>query len=314
MLIAFGLTIIGFVLLVKSADWLVDGSASLAKRLDISEIAIGLTVVAFGTSAPELIVNIIASFKNYDEIAFGNIIGSNIFNVLMVLGIAGLIRPIFVLRNTVLKEVPFVLASTILVFLLANNFFGFPGHTLSRLDGFILLVAIFLFFIYVFGISKDTQNFQVHLISLPKSIIFIVLGIIGLFVGGKLVVTNAVKIAEHLHVSEKFIALTIVALGTSLPEMVTSIISVLKKHNNIAIGNVLGSNIFNLLLVLGISSIIHPLEFDPLLNIDFLLLILTTLILFFTLFLGKKHKIYRLEAIAFLILYLLYLIFLFHRK
>ena len=314
MLIAFGLTIIGFVLLVKSADWLVDGSASLAKRLDISEIAIGLTVVAFGTSAPELIVNIIASFKNYDEIAFGNIIGSNIFNVLMVLGIAGLIKPIFVLRNTVLKEVPFVLASTILVFLLANNFFGFPGHTLSRLDGFILLVAIFLFFIYVFGISKDTQNFQVHLISLPKSIIFIVLGIIGLFVGGKLVVTNAVKIAEHLHVSEKFIALTIVALGTSLPEMVTSIISVLKKHNNIAIGNVLGSNIFNLLLVLGISSIIHPLEFDPLLNIDFLLLILTTLILFFTLFLGKKHKIYRLEAIAFLILYLLYLIFLFHRK
>ncbi|RLC50170.1 MAG: sodium:calcium antiporter [Candidatus Cloacimonadota bacterium] len=313
MLIAFGLTIIGFVLLVKSADWLVDGSASLAKRLDISEIAIGLTVVAFGTSAPELIVNIIASFKNYDEIAFGNIIGSNIFNVLMVLGIAGLIRPIFVLRNTVLKEVPFVLASTILVFLLANNF-GFSGHTLSRLDGFILLVAIFLFFIYVFGISKDTQNFQVHLISLPKSIIFIVLGIIGLFVGGKLVVTNAVKIAEHLHVSEKFIALTIVALGTSLPEMVTSIISVLKKHNNIAIGNVLGSNIFNLLLVLGISSIIHPLEFDPLLNIDFLLLILTTLILFFTLFLGKKHKIYRLEAIAFLILYLLYLIFLFHRK
>ncbi|OQX70557.1 MAG: hypothetical protein B6D62_04465 [Candidatus Cloacimonas sp. 4484_275] len=313
MLIAFGLTIIGFVLLVKSADWLVDGSASLAKRLDISEIAIGLTVVAFGTSAPELIVNIIASFKNYDEIAFGNIIGSNIFNVLMVLGIAGLIKPIFVLRNTVLKEVPFVLASTILVFLLANNF-GFSGHTLSRLDGFILLVAIFLFFIYVFGISKDTQNFQVHLISLPKSIIFIVLGIIGLFVGGKLVVTNAVKIAEHLHVSEKFIALTIVALGTSLPEMVTSIISVLKKHNNIAIGNVLGSNIFNLLLVLGISSIIHPLEFDPLLNIDFLLLILTTLILFFTLFLGKKHKIYRLEAIAFLILYLLYLIFLFHRK
>jgi len=313
MLIAFMLVFLGFLLLIKSADWLVDGSASLAKRFEISEIAIGLTVVAFGTSAPELIVNIIASFKHYDEIAFGNIIGSNMFNMLMVLGVAGLLRPIAVLRNTVLKEIPIVLLSTILVFLLVNNFF-FGGYKLSGWDGVILLLAISLFFVYVFGISKDTENFEVHLLKLRKSIILVVLGIIGLFIGGKLVVTNSVKIALHLQVSEKFIALTIVALGTSLPEMVTSVISVIKKHNNIAIGNVLGSNIFNLLLVLGVSSIIHPLKYDPQLNIDFLFLIGGTVILFFALFIGKKHRISRPVAASFLGLYLLYLIFLFHRK
>jgi len=314
MFLAIILLIIGFIVLIKGAEFLVDGSSSLAKKMSISQLAIGLTIVAFGTSAPELIVNLIASFKGHDAIAFGNIIGSNIFNVLVVLGVACLITQIKVQKNTVLKEIPILLIATIFVFCLCNNC-GFSGSSLSRFDGIILISGLLLFFYYVSRISKTRElEVDVKIFSNQRTPIYIILGIIGLFIGGELVVHNAVIIARLLGVSDKFIALTIVALGTSLPELVTSVLAVIKKHNDLAIGNVVGSNIFNLLLVLGLSSIIHPLEYNPELNIDFFLLILITIILFFTFIVGKRRIMARNEAIFFLILYAGYLLFIFNRK
>jgi len=314
MYISILLLIVGFVVLIKGAEFLVDGSSSLAKRFQISQIAIGLTIVAFGTSAPELVVNLIAGFQGRNDIAFGNILGSNIFNTLMVLGIAGIIYPIAVKENTVLKEIPIMLISTIGVFVLANNF-GLKGSALSRIDGIILLLGLFAFLMYVKKISKlKDLKVDVKIYSPFITGLYIILGIIGLFAGGRLVIHHAVRIAQSLNVSPKFIALTIVALGTSLPELVTSIIAVTKNHDDLAIGNVVGSNIFNLLLVLGVTSFIQPLSYNTALNIDFLLLIVVTIILFVTMYTGRKHKLDRLEAIFLVLLYLSYLIFLIFRK
>jgi cation:H+ antiporter len=309
------LLVIGFLMLIKSADLLVNGASSLAKRFSISEIAIGLTIVAFGTSAPELIVNILSSTGGHNEICFGNVIGSNIFNTLMVLGIAGVIHPIYVERNTVKKEIPFVFVGTILVFALAVNF-GLPGNTLSRFDGLILIISLFLFFFYVLGISKETipSTVEINLMPIPKSVIFVLIGIIGLFFGGNIVVKNAVSIARMLDVSEKFIGITIVALGTSLPELVTSVMAIKKKRYGLAVGNVIGSNLFNIFLVLGATAIINPITYPVSLNIDFYFLIIITLILFITMFTGKKRRLDRWEAVTFIILYICYIVFLIYRK
>lgn len=311
MLSSILLLLIGFVIVIKGADLLIDGASSLAKKLSISEIAIGLTIVAFGTSAPELIVNIFASIGGHHEITFGNILGSNIFNILMVLGIAGIISTISVQRNTVLKEIPFLLAATLLVFGLA-----LWNSDLSLLDGIILFIFLLLFFIYVFGIlkAKPLQGSDIKEHSYLITILMMILGIIGLFFGGKFVVDNAVIIARHYEVSEKFIGLTIVALGTSLPELVTSVIAITKGRNDLAIGNVIGSNIFNILLVLGVSSLITPIHYDISLNIDFTFLCVITIILFITMFIGKKHKLTKIEAVFFVMLYLVYLVFIFYRK
>ncbi|MDO9577426.1 MAG: calcium/sodium antiporter [Candidatus Cloacimonadales bacterium] len=315
MSIAAALLVIGFVILIKSADLLVNGASSLAKKFSISEIAIGLTIVAFGTSAPELIVNILSSTGGHSEICFGNVIGSNIFNTLMVLGIAGVVHPIYVEKNTVKKEIPFVFFGTILVFGLAVNF-GFPGNTLSRLDGLILIGSLVLFFFYVLGISKEIipSSVEIHLYPIPKSVIFVIIGIIGLFFGGNIVVKNAVSIARMLQVSEKFIGITIVALGTSLPELVTSVVAVKKKRYGLAVGNVIGSNLFNIFFVLGITALIKPIVYPISMNIDFYFLIIITLILFITMFTGRKRQLDRWEAVTFIFLYVFYIIFLIYRK
>lgn len=315
MILTIFLLILGFVILVKGADFLLDGATSLAKKLSVSDIAIGLTVVAFGTSSPELIVNIIASLKGHPEICFGNIVGSNVFNILVVLGIAGIIYPISVQRNTVRKEIPFLLIGTILVLALANNF-GFPGHALSRIDGLILVLSLLLFFIYVIGISKipASEEYNIIIYSNLKTVIFIILGTLGLFFGGKLVVHQAIKIATDMGVSDKLIALTIIAFGTSLPEFVTSIIAVTRKRYDLAIGNVIGSNIFNLFMVLGVTSLIRPLEYNLSFNTDMFILILITLVFFVTMFTGKKRKLDRTEAYFFILLYIGYLFFIINRK
>lgn len=311
MLISILLLLFGFVIVVKGADFLIDGASSLAKKMSISEIAIGLTIVAFGTSAPELIVNVFASIGGHHEITFGNILGSNIFNILMVLGIAGIISTIVVQRNTILKEIPFLLVATLLVFGLA-----LWNSDLSLIDGIILLVFLIVFFIYVIVLLKDKPllGSDIKERSYFVTILMMVFGMIGLFFGGKFVVDNAVIIARHFEVSEKFIGLTIVALGTSLPELVTSILAITKGRNDLAIGNVIGSNIFNILLVLGVSSLIAPIHYDIALNIDFIFLCVITIMLFTTMFVGKKHKLTKIEAVLFVFLYLVYLVFLFYRK
>lgn len=309
------LLILGFIILVKGADFLLDGATSLAKKLAVSEIAIGLTVVAFGTSSPELVVNILASIRNSHELCFGNVLGSNIFNILVVLGIAGLIYPISVKKNTVKKEIPFLLVGTILVFALANNF-GFHGHLLSRLDGIIMISSLFLFFLYVIGIAKiqGPDEYNIIIFSDFKTGLFMFLGVVGLFLGGEMVVHNAIKIAKMLHVGEKLIALTMVALGTSLPEFVTSVIAVTKKRYDLAIGNVIGSNIFNLFMVLGLIVLISPVEYPRSLDFDFYFLLLITFIFLITMFTGRKRKLDRWEAVLFIILYIGYFIFIIKRK
>jgi cation:H+ antiporter len=304
--------IIGFVFLIKGADLLIDGAVSLAKKFHISEIAIGLTMVAFGTSAPELIVNIISAFRNHPEICYGNVVGSNMFNTLVVLGIAGILKPIHLQKATVRKEIPFVFLGTVLVILLSNNFWA-AGNILSRLDGIILLLCLVFFILYVMRIPRQTINAHYVDMSISKSLFYVFGGIIGLFIGGELVVRNAVDIAHSFQVSEKFISLTIVALGTSLPELVTSIIALRKKSADIAVGNVIGSNLFNIFMVLGTTAIIKPIDFNLELNTDLFILAVITLILFLMVFVGKISKLNKYEASALLLIYAGYMYFLFQR-
>jgi len=243
------LFIIGLFLLIKGADLLVDGSASITKKLNISSIVIGLTIVAFGTSAPEFIVNIFASVQGNSEIAVGNILGSNIANILLILGISAIIYPITAKKNTVLKEIPLSLLAAVVLGLMANDMIidgaGFSGIT--RIDGFILLSFFIIFLYYTFGITKSDEDIveeEIKVFSYSKAIIFILLGLAGLVIGGKWIVDGAIKIAEILNISQSLIGLTIVAIGTSLPELATSAIAAYKKQSDIAIGNVVGSNIF----------------------------------------------------------------------
>lgn len=309
MLLQIGLLVLGFVVLIKGADWLVNGASSLAKKHNVSDLAIGLTVVAFGTSAPEMVVNIFASLQNHQEIVFGNIIGSNNFNLFVILGIAGLITPLVVQSSTVRREIPLSFIAIILLFFLANDFFLPDRHVLSRFDGLILLAMFGLFLLYVYRQLKadpaETRDLDlVH--SHGKIWLLILIGLAGLVIGGRLVVTSAIEMAKAMGVSEKIIGLTIVAAGTSLPELATSVVAALKKNNDIAVGNIIGSNIFNIFLILGVSSLVRPLDFDASFNTDLYLLGLGTIVLLLFMFTGKKRKLDRWEAALLLIGYIVY--------
>lgn len=302
---------VGFILLIKGADWLVNGASSLAKKYNVSNLAIGLTVVAFGTSAPELVVNVFAAAQGHQDIAFGNVIGSNIFNLFVILGIAGLITPLVVKSSTVWKEIPLSFIAIIALYFLANNFFV-TNSSLSRFDGVVLIVIFIIFLIYVYKQLKTADvdiSISNETFSKYKVILLIVGGLIGLVVGGKFIVDSAVSIALDLGVSEKLISLTIVAFGTSLPELATSIVAAYKRNVDIAVGNIIGSNIFNIFLILGVSSVITPLNFDTVFNIDLLFLAIGTSILFLAMFTGKKKILDRWEAILLLALYVGYTIF-----
>ncbi len=320
-LIPFIFFIIGLLMVLKGADYLVDGASSAAKRLNISEIVIGLTIVSFGTSAPELIVNVLSSLKHKNEIVLGNIIGSNIFNTLLILGVAGIIYPLTVAKNTVFKEIPFSLLAVVLIFILGNDNFFNPDkiNIISALDGVIMLVLFAGFMFYIYRISKETENntecgSDIKLMSITKSVIFILIGVIGLFLGGKIVVDNAVEIARLFGVSEKLIALTIISGGTSLPELATSAVAAFKKNSDIAIGNIVGSNIFNVFWILGLSAFISPITYDTVFNMDLLVLIGSTVILFLFMFTLCRNKLDRTEAFIFLMLYFVYTFFIIYRK
>ncbi len=306
------LLVIGFLLLIKGADFLIDGAVSLAKKFHTSEIAIGLTIVAFGTSAPELIVNIVSTIRNQPEICYGNVVGSNMFNTLVVLGIAGIIMPLPLQKATVRKEIPLVFLGTILVILLSNNFWT-GGEILSRWDGIILIICLIFFILYVLRIPRQIHSSEYAAMSVLKTVVFLIGGILGLFLGGELVVKNAVDIALRFHVSKEFIALTIVALGTSLPELVTSLIALRKKSSDIAVGNVIGSNLFNIFLVLGASAIIKPITFNPALNMDLAILAVITMILFLLVIVGKVNHLNKYEASILLLCYVGYIYFLIQR-
>jgi len=309
------LVILGLILVLKGADLFVDSASALAQRFNISELAIGLTIVAFGTSAPEFVVNVFASVQNHQEIVLANILGSNNFNVFIILGLAGIITPLSVHSNTAWKEIPFLLFTSFLLMFLLNNhlFFSEEKSLLNRLEGFILLLLFLLFLFYVYKqLKTDSSTAKLPIKEFPvfKIILFFILGLGGLVVGGKLVVQNAIKIATILQVSEKIIGLTIVSVGTSLPELATSIVAAAKKNNDIAVGNIIGSNIFNILLILGLSSIINPITYDLKFNTDLLILTGGTLFLFIAMYTGKRKKLDRWESILLFVFYMTYMVYL----
>jgi cation:H+ antiporter len=312
-MLVYLLFFIGFVLLIKGADFLVDGASSVAKKLKISNIVIGLTIVAFGTSAPELIVNIMASIKGNSDLAIGNVVGSNIANILLILGISAVIYPLAVKKGTVLKEIPLSLLAAVSLWFMVNDSLidNASASVLSRIDGFILLMFFSIFLYYTFGISKvEGKEEKVKEFKTATSILFVLIGIVFLTIGGKWIVDGAIIIAQQLGMSEALIGLTIVAVGTSLPELATSAVAAYKKNPDIAIGNVVGSNIFNIFWILGVSSLIKPIVFSAELNFDIYFLGVATSFLFLSMFIGKKHLLERWQGILFLLTYVAYLVFL----
>jgi cation:H+ antiporter len=308
------LILIGFVVLVYGANLLVGGASSLANRFNVPNIVIGLTIVAFGTSAPELVVNTFAAAKGNSQIVMGNVIGSNIFNIAAILGISSLIFPLTVKTNTTWIEVPLALLSAVVVIVMANDHLlgNSNPNLISRSDGIILLMFFLIFLAYNIQVSinnKEEATVEVKNHSLVKSILFILLGLGMLVAGGKLIVTYAVKIAQQIGLSERVIALTIVSIGTSLPELATSLVAVSKKNVDIAIGNVVGSNIFNVFFILGISGVIDNITVVKENHIDLWINLASSLLLFIFLFTGKGRKLHRWEGALFLLAYIGYLVY-----
>jgi cation:H+ antiporter len=307
------LLVAGLVLLIKGGDWLVSGASSIARKYGISELVIGLTVVAFGTSAPELVVSVMAAVNRHPEIVLGNVIGSNNFNLFVILGITGIIAPLSVQLNTIRKEIPLSLGAAVLLLLLANEFF-LNGQELSigRWDAIVLLVCFVLFLFYVFKSMKRSEVEEEGGEAVMKTslAVFAVLGGLAvLILGGRWVVNSAVDLARMFHVSEKVIGLTIVAMGTSLPELVTSLVAIRKKSADMAIGNVIGSNIFNIFLILGTSAMIRPMAYSTAFNHDLLLLIAGTILLLIAMFTGSRRKLDRWEALILIAVYVAYLVY-----
>lgn len=315
-ILPYVLFVIGFVLLIKGADLLVDGASSIARRLNVSDLVIGLTVVAFGTSTPELFVNIIASVKGNTDIAIGNVIGSNISNLLLILGVSSVIYPLTVTKGTVWKEIPLSLLAALILGILANDHLidNRGPSALTRIDGLVFLSFFLIFLYYSFSIAKKIEGMEDHVpaktYGFEKSVLLIILGLIGLTLGGKWIVDGAVHLATLFGMSQSLVGLTIVAVGTSLPELATSAMAAHKKNVEIAVGNVVGSNIFNIFFVLGISSVIKPLPFQTRNNVDIGVVILASILLFFAMFTGKKRSLDRWEGIIFLALYAGYILFL----
>lgn len=316
MLLIFLLLLVGLSVLIFGAEILVRGSASLSKKAKIPSLVIGLTVVAFGTSAPELIVNILATLNGSTDIAIGNIVGSNIANILLILGVSALIVNLKVQSSTVWKEIPFAVLAVLMLLIMSNDQFldQTQFNSLTRTDGLALIGFFIIFFYYIFALAKKGNNneeeSEIKVYSYFISIVLTLAGLVCLFFGGQMLVNQSILIAQKAGLSEIFIGLTIVAIGTSLPELVTSLVAAQKKQTDLAVGNIIGSNIFNIFWILGITSLIKPLPVSLNANIDIMICLSITLILFFTMFIGKKHHLEKWQGVLFLIAYLVYMVYL----
>ena len=317
--LSFILLIVGLVLILLGADALVNGASAVARKYGISEFVVGLTIVGIGTSAPELIVSAISAIKGSSDIAIGNVVGSNISNVFMILGITAMISPIVLTKNNLKFDLPIALGVSVLLFVLAYDsiFLGKSTNVISRWDGLILFVLFVLFMIYSFKSSSSEQKDEAsesgteqEKINIVKSAILIIAGLAGLIFGGRLFVNSGSEIARGFGVSDAFIGITVMAVGTSLPELAASINAAMKKKSQMALGNIIGSNIFNILLILGTSSIINPLTLGGITMVDMAMMILTTVLIILSALLINRKEIKRPVGAIFFIIYIAYVIYL----
>lgn len=314
------LIVLGFVMLIKGADFLVDGASNIAKKFHIPEIIIGLTIVSIGTSMPELFVSITSAVKGSSDMAIGNVIGSNIANLLLILGLSSVVRPVKFKRETRIFEMPICFGVSVIFAILCNI-----GQDISRVDSTILIVLFVLFIMYTIIMARQGEEFDKEDgepveenkgksgKSTIKDVFFLLLGVVLLKVGGDLTVNNAVKIAESFNISEKIISVTILAIGTSLPELVTSVSAAIKGKSDIAIGNILGSNIFNMLLIIGVSSMISPIKYNLSYNTDMIFFVVGMLLLALFPVIPPKNKMTRWNGVIYLYMYVAYMISLFVR-
>ena len=308
------LLLVGLGLVVLGADWLVNGASSIARRAGISEFVIGLTIVGFGTSCPELVVSLSGAIEGNSDISVGNVVGSNIFNVLFILGLTAMVLPVGMTDKNRRIDIPITLCVTILLIILGITG-SMSGPVISRWEGVLMLLVFSVYLFYCFkSDSKDEfSETQRATLSITKSIALTLTGLAGLIFGGDLFVDSATALARQIGVSDKFIAVTILAGGTSLPELATSLVAAIKGKEQLALGNILGSNVFNAMMILGLSSVITPLSFASMTIVDIITLVLSAVLLLIWAYTGRKNRIDRREGAAMLLCYVAYNVFLFSR-
>ena len=316
MILDFLFIIAGLVMILLGSDWLVDGASAIARRYGISEFIIGMTIVGIGTSMPELVSSLISALGGHGDMALGNVTGSNICNILLILGVTTLISPIAFTRSNIYKDLVVAIGVSLLLVVLLYNGFGLFGGMpgISRLDALVLLAVFVLFMVDSFRSSKGGAEEESAETAKPmpmgKAIVFILLGLAGLIFGGRFFVDHTVSIAERFHVSEAFISITLMAVGTSLPELATCIVAAVKGKNQLALGNVIGSNIFNIVFIIGTSAVISPFEIQSISTIDMAMVLVSVVMLWLAAFTFKRYKLDRIEGVIFLALYIGYITYL----
>ena len=310
------LLISGLLLILFGANWLVDGSTSIARKTGISEFVIGITIVGIGTSTPEMVVSYFAAFQGQSEIALGNVIGSNIFNILMILGITTLIKPVTMSRENRLKDIPMniLVTGALLILWLAHSILGIGQNQISRLEGLLMLIAFVAYLWMMFRSGNDNNEEEIEEIktfSPAMAVIMIIGGLACLIGGGRVFVNSATAIAHYLNLSEKFIAITIMAAGTSLPELATCIVAARKGRNQMALGNVIGSNISNILLIVGGAALISPLSLSGISYMDFAVVMISSIVLLISAYTFQKERIDRIEGMFFILIEIAYMVWLF---
>ena len=308
--------LVGLVMILVGSDWLVDGASGVARKYGISEFVIGMTIVGIGTSMPELVSSAISAIGGHGDMALGNVTGSNICNVLLILGVTALISPIGYTKSNIRKDIPLALAVSLFLLLVLYNGFGLFGGVpgISRADALYLLLFFVIFMVDSFKSGKqeaaEEENEEVKPMPVGKAVVLIVLGLAGLVFGGRIFVDHTVNIAEQFHVSEAFISITLMAVGTSLPELATCVVAAMKGKNQLALGNVIGSNIFNILLIIGVSGLISPFEIQSISAVDMAMVVVAVVMLWMAALTFKKRELDRIEGAIFLLCYIGYITYL----
>lgn len=317
MILDIGLILLGLVMILVGSDWLVEGASGIARKYGISEFIIGLTIVGIGTSMPELVSSVISAIGGHGDMALGNVTGSNICNVLLILGVTALISPIRYTKSNIRKDIPFAIGVSLFLLLVLYNGFGLvremgtPG--ISRIDALYLLLIFVIFMIDSFKSAKkgsEEEEEETKPMPMGKALLLIAVGLAGLIFGGQFFVDHTVSIAERFHVSEAFISITLMAVGTSLPELATCVVAATKGKNQLALGNVIGSNIFNIALIIGTSAAISPFEIESISTIDMAIVIVAVLLLWMAALTFKKRMLDRVEGAIFILVYIAYMVYL----